>query len=327
MSDADGDGRGDLLVGAYREGPSGSPFAAGRAYLFSGASSMLLLELASANEESSGQFGWSVAGVPDTDGDGRSDLLVGAYQEDPGASPNQAGRAYLFSGASGSGFDLTATATTSLTVAPGGSVQFAYTVTNGTDAAVSGDLYYVARNSANATVASGVITSGTLGAGETTAGTFTQRIPNAAPADSYTYEVRIGQFPSAVADTETFTIVVTPAARAAGRAEAWAVTDASPWAAASPSAATHAESAEAVAAFPNPFRSRTALRFALAEAGPVRLAVYDVLGREVAVLAEGAAEAGRHEATFDGSGLPAGVYLWRLEAGGRVETGRLTLTR
>ncbi len=78
---------------------------------------------------------------------------------------------------------------------------------------------------------------------------------------------------------------------------------------------------------PNPFSQTTTLRFALPEAVEVRLAVYDVLGREVAVLAEGAMEAGQHVVPFDAAGLPGGTYLVRLQAGDAVQTQRLTLTR
>ena len=51
----------------------------------------------------------------------------------------------------------------------------------------------------------------------------------------------------------------------------------------------------------------------LALDGParVRLAVYDALGREVAVLLDGPLGAGTHAAPFDGSALPAGVYVAR----------------
>ncbi len=332
VPDADGDGRGDLFVGAPGEDPGTSPTSAGRAYLFSGNTGAPLFELQSPNEEFQGSFGYSVAGVPDTDGDGRGDLLVGANQEDPGASLRNAGRAYLFSGASGSGFDLTATALTSLTVAPGGSVQFAYTVTNGTDAAVSGDLFFIARQGTS-TVASGRILSGTLGAGETTTGTFVQQVPLGAPVGTYTYDLNIGQFPSAIADTETFTAVVTPAARpgSGDGSVGWAVLDAGPWQpeAAPTQAAAQATmpSTPALSAYPNPFRTRSSLRFTLGKASPVWLAIYDVLGREVAVLTDGVLDAGPHEVTFDGSDLPSGVYLWRLEANDWVETGRLTIVR
>jgi len=94
VPDADGDGRGDVLVGARREtvGFAG----AGRAYLFNGATGALLRVFVSPNGEFDGQFGYSVSGVPDADGDGRGDVLVGAFGESGGT-----GRAYLFSGDTG----------------------------------------------------------------------------------------------------------------------------------------------------------------------------------------------------------------------------------
>jgi endo-1,4-beta-xylanase len=55
--------------------------------------------------------------------------------------------------------------------------------------------------------------------------------------------------------------------------------------------------------------------------------VYDVLGREVARLVEGAQAAGVQEAVFDAAHLPSGVYLYRIEAGGQVQTGRLVLMK
>ncbi len=70
-------------------------------------------------------------------------------------------------------------------------------------------------------------------------------------------------------------------------------------------------------AAPSPTAGRATLRFSLAEASEVTLAVYDVLGREVARLIDGAMPAGTHEAPFDGSRLPSGLYVYRLTAGGQ----------
>jgi len=57
------------------------------------------------------------------------------------------------------------------------------------------------------------------------------------------------------------------------------------------------------------------------------LAVFNTLGPQVATLAWGEQEAGYHEAVFDASGLASGVYLYRLTAGGFVETRKLVLVR
>jgi hypothetical protein len=83
---------------------------------------------------------------------------------------------------------------------------------------------------------------------------------------------------------------------------------------------------------PNPFTTTTVLSYALAGRGRVRLAVYDVSGREVLVLADDVQEAGRHTRVWDGRGasgraLVAGVYFARLEFEGRVEGRKLILTR
>jgi hypothetical protein len=81
----------------------------------------------------------------------------------------------------------------------------------------------------------------------------------------------------------------------------------------------------AVAAGPNPFRTTTAIAYALAQDAHVRLAVYDALGRQVALLVDEEVQAGTHTATFDGSSLPAGTYLYRIEAGAQTATGQVTV--
>lgn len=101
VPDVDGDGRGDIIVGAYEARSGTSPDKAGRAYIFSCVSGVLLHTLISPNEELEGRFGIKVSGVPDVDGDGRGDVIVAASLEDPGSSPEDAGRAYIFSGSTG----------------------------------------------------------------------------------------------------------------------------------------------------------------------------------------------------------------------------------
>ena len=82
-----------------------------------------------------------------------------------------------------------------------------------------------------------------------------------------------------------------------------------------------------VESYPNPFNPSTTIRFTLAEAGAVRLEVFDVLGRRVALLVDASLEAGVHEAVFEAGALPSGVYLYRMQAGASVAMGRMTLFR
>jgi len=94
--DVDGDGIADVIVGAPNDDPGASPTDAGRAYIFSVATGTVLFTLVSPNEELFGRFGFSVSDAGDVNGDGKADVIVGAYTEDPGASPDDAGRAYIF---------------------------------------------------------------------------------------------------------------------------------------------------------------------------------------------------------------------------------------
>jgi hypothetical protein len=83
-------------------------------------------------------------------------------------------------------------------------------------------------------------------------------------------------------------------------------------------------------AYPNPFNPSTVVGFQLSGSHmgtPVHLAVYDVLGREVAVLVDGPMPAGSHSVTFDASNLASGIYLVRLEVDGNVLTNRVTLLK
>ena len=79
--------------------------------------------------------------------------------------------------------------------------------------------------------------------------------------------------------------------------------------------------------YPNPFNPQTVIPYVLPRAAEVRLVIYDVLGREVAVLVEDTRPAGRHEATFEADRLPSGIYLYRLEASGFRETKQMLLVK
>ncbi|MEO1077424.1 MAG: T9SS type A sorting domain-containing protein, partial [Bacteroidota bacterium] len=80
-------------------------------------------------------------------------------------------------------------------------------------------------------------------------------------------------------------------------------------------------------AFPNPFTATTQIGFTIPQTEEVSIAVYDMLGREVATLAKAAYPAGSHQVTFDAANLPSGVYVYRMTAGETTLTERVTIVR
>jgi hypothetical protein len=79
--------------------------------------------------------------------------------------------------------------------------------------------------------------------------------------------------------------------------------------------------------FPNPFNPSTEIRYSLSRSGLVTLKVYDLLGREVAVLADGPQAAGEHTVRFGSTGLASGIYVYRLQAEGGALSRRMILLR
>ena len=84
--------------------------------------------------------------------------------------------------------------------------------------------------------------------------------------------------------------------------------------------------------FPTPFNAEVIIPFAFAEAGPVRISIYNLMGQQVRVLADGWLTAGVHRVRWDGrtaAGVEAasGVYWTVLQAGGVVQTAKLALIR
>lgn len=79
--------------------------------------------------------------------------------------------------------------------------------------------------------------------------------------------------------------------------------------------------------YPNPFNPATTISFSLRERTDVRLAVYDLLGREVVALLDSDLPAGGHDVQFRAADLPSGVYLYRLEAAGHAFTKNMLLLK
>jgi glycosidase len=84
--------------------------------------------------------------------------------------------------------------------------------------------------------------------------------------------------------------------------------------------------------YPNPFTPSTTIRYSLPTRSHVRLGVYDIAGREVAVLQDGVRAGGSYAVGWDGENaqgqpLSAGMYFVRLDAGGETRTSKVTLLK
>lgn len=79
--------------------------------------------------------------------------------------------------------------------------------------------------------------------------------------------------------------------------------------------------------YPNPFNPATTVKFTLERSNYTSLRVYDLLGREVAVVVDEELSAGMYEYHFSGENLSSGVYLYRIVSGDFVQTKKMILTK
>ena len=79
--------------------------------------------------------------------------------------------------------------------------------------------------------------------------------------------------------------------------------------------------------YPNPFNPVTNINFSVPKPGLVKLTVYDVSGREAAVLFNGELSAGTYNYDFDASQLASGIYFYKLEADEFAQTKKMVLVK
>jgi hypothetical protein len=87
------------------------------------------------------------------------------------------------------------------------------------------------------------------------------------------------------------------------------------------------QKAELLQNYPNPFNPSTTVTFSLPRRDYVMLAVYDILGREVARLADGAMDAGTHRISWDAARVTSGVYLYRLRTSGGTISRKMIIVK
>ncbi|MDX1418556.1 MAG: PQQ-dependent sugar dehydrogenase [Rubricoccaceae bacterium] len=152
------------------------------------------------------------------------------------------------------------------------------------------------------------------------------QVPAATPAGVSTLTVKGGDFPDGPISSARITVTKeSVAGRLAAADGAWAAAWLDAPEAVAPRAAAAATPALHVG--PNPVTDRATVRVTLEAPTPLRVEVLDVLGRRVALLADGPAEAGVHAVTWAAEAAPPGVYLVRMTAGDTVRTQRVTHAR
>lgn len=79
--------------------------------------------------------------------------------------------------------------------------------------------------------------------------------------------------------------------------------------------------------YPNPFNPSTTIKFSIAQAGLVKLSVYNILGERVADLVNETMNAGEHTVRFDASNLPSGIYIYKIQSGNFTRTNKMLLIK
>ncbi|MEM1056704.1 MAG: T9SS type A sorting domain-containing protein [Bacteroidota bacterium] len=215
--------------------------------------------------------------------------------------------------------------------ASGGRIGLAFGIDNSdSDAEANVDVWATIANSDGDVIYVRAPRSVDVPAGGTFSGRFAQRIPGFVADGEYRLTLWVGQFNaenpalSVPCGFESFIITkgdMRPAAKAAPAlvSSEWSDLDVT-------GKVTEAELNGMVRVSPNPTAGEAAFSFALSRESDVSLTLYDVTGRLVMTLQEGAMAGGSHVIDLT-TEVPAGVYVWRLSTAETVETGRLTVVR
>jgi hypothetical protein len=324
--DVNGDGFDDVIVSHYYfDNGEGNE---GRALVYHGSATGLAATPAWSAEgnQIAAYFGNSVGTAGDVNGDGFSDVIVGAYLHDNGQANE--GRAYVYHGSA------VGLATTPAWFAEGDQFAVYYGTSVGGAGDVNGDGF------SDVIVGSFMYGNGQPNEGRVFvyAGSATGLATAAdwtAESDHFDAQFGISAGTAGDVNGDDLSDVIVGAPQFSdpefheGRAYVYHGDGASTGVAENP-APTARFRLESYG--PNPFATATRLAYTLPESGPMRLAIYDIGGREVALVAEGVADAGFHHETWDGrtalgTQLPAGVYFARFEFAGSVAAVKIVLAR
>jgi len=166
-------------------------------------------------------------------------------------------------------------------------------------------------------------------AGGTLNRTLTQSVPGGALSGQYLYRVHVGDYPVATWDQGSF--LFTKLGADAGSDGEWICSGWETISGISTDQTSIPTEFTLYPAFPNPFNPATTITFGLPVASWVKVEVFDIAGRIVRADLKSAPtgwyEAGVHELTFDGSDLPSGIYILRLQGGDFSAVKKLILLK
>ncbi len=203
-------------------------------------------------------------------------------------------------------------------------INFDASIHNSGASAVNFDAWTVARLPNGAIYGPIILRTGlTINPGQTIMRIVTQNVPGSAPAGNYYYIGNVGTFPNTVVAADSFIFTKLAGEGAPVNNSGWAV---SGWFGDEELTILNSQFSILYSS-PNPFNASTVASFELRDASQIRLAIYDIAGREVAVLAEGYYPAGTHQAVWNASSMPSGVYFARLEAGNFQQTRKMLLVK
>ncbi len=161
-------------------------------------------------------------------------------------------------------------------------------------------------------------------AGATILRQLNQFVPSNAPPGSYSMVGNAGLYPDSVIASDNFPFTKMPGDGAPNHNEGWACYG---WNDDEEGFRIQDSGFGILSVNPNPFNPSTALSFELQAAGNVSLAIYDIAGREVTVLAEGWYPAGSYRFNWNASSMASGVYFARLTACGEDNTLKMLLVK
>ena len=149
-----------------------------------------------------------------------------------------------------------------------------------------------------------------------------QHVPGNAPFGDYLYIAYDGDYPN-IMDSTYFELTVVSGGTAKSGSNEWTV---SGWGEKIDAGTIPTEFA-LKGSYPNPFNAQTSISFDVPTASKVSLEVYNIMGQKVATLVNGNIEAGSHTVIWDAGNYSSGIYFYKLNAGNKIFTKRMTLLK